>query len=89
MPSTNMVQLIKKCAMDAFNASKPCNYVIGKVISTSPVKVQISQNVILPANFLLITKTASDYPLITGDKVLMLRKAGGQQYIILDKVVGT
>ncbi|SES68433.1 DUF2577 domain-containing protein [[Clostridium] polysaccharolyticum] len=84
--ANNLTQLIKKCAMEAFRASKPSDYIVGKVVSLLPLKVQVSQQITLDEDFLLVTNTANNI-ICTGDKVLMIRKAGGKQYVIVDKVV--
>lgn len=86
-PSTSLTQLIKKCAIEAFNASKPCDYRTGTIIKTDPLTVQISQNVVIPKDFLLLTRRIANTGLEVNDKVLMIRKAGGQQYVIIDEVV--
>lgn len=72
--------------MDAFKASKPCDTVIGTVTKINPVTVRISQKMTLSGEFLGATQTALA-SIKKGDKVLMLRKSGGQKYYIIDKVV--
>ena len=84
----NMIQTIKKAALDAVEASKPMNVLFGTVTSTKPMLVKIDQKLTLNQNFLLITKTAKELPLVTGDSVILLRVQGGQKYLILDKVGG-
>lgn len=73
--------------MDAFRASKPCDVVIGTIVSESPLKVRINQKMALTSNFVSMTQTAKSRLLKNGDKVLMLRQSGGQRYYIMDKVV--
>lgn len=83
----NMIETIKKVAMDAFEASSPVKVVFGTVLSASPLKIKVEQKLTLGASNLVITKTA-DGALASGNKVVMIRMQGGQQYIIVDKVVG-
>lgn len=104
LPSTNFVQLIKKCAMEAYDASKPTDYLTGNVISTSPLKIQISQNMVLSEAFLEKTRNVTKYDmkikigeseqictvhnqLKVGDKIVLIKKKGGQKYLIVDRVV--
>ena len=120
MAETNLVQLIKRIAIDAVNASKQCDYRVGIVISTDPLQIKLSNALILEEEFLHLTQNVSDYvteftvneietylttktqstsqwcdrqeitihnALQKGDQVLMMRKAGGQEYIVIDRVV--
>lgn len=88
MPNSNLVQLIKKIAIEAVDASKPCDYKIGTVIEKYPLKIRITQKLCLDEDFLIITQTAEERVLKVGDEVLMIRKQGGKEYVVLDKVVG-
>lgn len=110
MPNTSMVQLIKKAALDAFQASRPCDYRTGTVISTNPLQVKLSQTMILDRDFLDIARNVTDYVteietdygtpeaavrycqvrngLKNGEKVLLVRKQGGQKYAVIDRMVG-
>lgn len=115
---SNLVQLIKRIAVEAVQASKPCDYTIGTVTSASPLKIKISQTLELEEDFLHLARSVTDYEteitvkdwnteiasnhthpikgkkkivihsaLKKGEKVLMIRKAGGQDYIVIDRVV--
>lgn len=82
----NMIELIKKAAVEAVAASKPVAIVFGKVISAAPLKIQVDQRLTLDGDFLVLTQTVSG-TLAPGDRVLMLMAQGGQSYVVLDKVV--
>lgn len=86
MPNENLVQLIKRIAIDAVNASKPCNTVVGKIQSVSPLSVSIGQKIILDEDFLDITSNAEE-KMKTGSRVLLIRQAGGQRYVIIDTLI--
>lgn len=49
----NLSQVIKKMALDAVEANKPMELVLGTVISTNPIKVSLSQLLIISENFIL------------------------------------
>ena len=120
MSDSNIIQLIKRAAVEAVEAKKPCTYTIGTVTSVSPLKIKVSQTLELEEDFLDLSRNVTDfktkitmdaqevyhtehiYPSTTwidaqeitvhnalkkGDKVLMLRKAGGQKYAVIDRVV--
>ncbi len=86
MPNTNLVQLIKKCAMDVFWASNPCDWQIAKVNSASPLKISLSQSLVLDSDFLVVPERLKN-TLQTGDTVILLRKSGGQAFLVMDKAV--
>lgn len=82
----DLLKLIKKTAVEAFNASKPTDVVFGKVISISPLKIKVDQKLILTSAQLVLTKTVTNDVLISGDELIMVRMSGGQKYIVMDKV---
>ena len=104
MPDMGWVQLMKRAAMEAVNASKPCTYCTGVVAAENPLEIKISQAITVDEDFLDIPENMPDYnarieidgithecviknSLKAGDEVLLLRKAGGQRYAVIDRVV--
>lgn len=87
MANSNLAQLIKKLALDAVRASKPCNIVTGVVTDAAPLKIKISEKVTLDRDFFILTQRAKETELKKGDKMALLREEGGQRYLIIDKVV--
>jgi hypothetical protein len=121
--SGNLVQLIKKIAMDAVRAAKMCDYVTGVVTSEDPLKVKITNSFEIGEEFLVVPQSMTDHEvevtikkeygwktkdrsggagddivlenvkimirnsLKAGDEVLMMRKSGGQEFVVIDKVV--
>lgn len=81
--ANNLVQLIKRVAMDAVEASKPCTTYVGKVKKLSPLQITIGQSWVLDSDFLDITSRA-DEKMKKGSRVLMIRQAGGQKYTVVD-----
>ena len=57
----NMIEIIKKAAVDAVQASRPVSVVYGDVVSASPLRIQIDQKIILDADFLVLTRGVTDY----------------------------
>lgn len=85
--ATNLTQTIKKAAMDAVRASKPCDILTGTITSINPLKIKISQRVTLESDFFDVTETFDKKTHKTGDKVVLIQGAGAQRYLIIDKVV--
>lgn len=94
----DLLQLIKQAAMEAYYASKPADIINGKVVSSSPLKIKISEKLILPDTCFTLARQVTTYTdnqgtridnsLKNGDLVLLFRLAGGQHFIVLDKVGG-
>ena len=57
MSSGNLVQLIKKIAMDAVRAAKMCDYVTGVVTSEDPLKVKITNSFEIGEEFLVVPQS--------------------------------
>ena len=86
LSSNQLLQTVKMAAVEAVEAAKPCAVVYGKVKTKSPLTINVDQKIILTAAFLVVTNSAKDN-INTGDTVAMIRIQGGQQYLVLDKVV--
>lgn len=82
----NLIETIKKAAVEAVAASKPVAIVYGKVTSVSPLMIQVDQKRTLDDDFIILTQTVAG-TLMAGDRVVMIMAQGGQSYVVLDKVV--
>lgn len=59
MPDT--VELIKRAALEAVDASKPVAVLFGQVISDSPLKIQVDQKSIYTEKMLILTRNVTDF----------------------------
>lgn len=59
--STSILEVIKKTALDALEASKPVGVLYGEVVGTSPLKINLEQKITLTQEFLILTKNVTDY----------------------------
>lgn len=135
--STGLIDIIKRSALAAIEAEKPCDIKYGTVIDTNPLKVRITPQFVIPKSMLIVPQHLTDYEievsipreylwqtnliqgvnqnykdikcedntinhsheiladhhkvkihnaLKVGDKVAMLRQAGGQHFLILDRL---
>ena len=100
MANSNIVQLVKQIALEAVEASKPCDYRTGVVTGINPLEIKISQTLTLDESFLDLARNVTDFEILVngqmttienalkvGEKVLMIRKSGGQRYTVIDRVV--
>lgn len=83
-----LIETIKRAALDAVRASKPCEITCGTVLQTSPFTVQVDQKIKLSGDMVVLLENYNS-DITTGDKVVLLRMQGGQKYICLGKAVQT
>ena len=83
----NMIQIIKKAAIEAVENSKPVKIYYGTVLDDS-TSVKIDQKFTITKDFIVISNRMKEEGLSSGDKVILLQEQGGQKFIILDKVGG-
>ena len=57
----NMLEIIKRAAMEAVEASQPTAVIEGTVISASPLKIQVSQMEPLTKDFLVLCQAVTDH----------------------------
>lgn len=59
----NLVETIKKAAVDAMNAGEPTTFMYGTVLTVSPLSIQIDEDnkLILTSEFLQLTNAVRDY----------------------------
>ena len=80
-----IVDVIKRTALATLEQSKPMQIRNGIVISASPLKIQLSQKEQLDRTFFSIGQRQEKMVFEPGDKLILLRYAGGQKYLIYDK----
>ena len=90
MPS--MIQIIKKAAIEAVEASNPTKLIYGTVRSTSPLSIKIDQKFTIPEEFLVLTKNVRDYEVEVTMNLFTENKSGGSGTIhnslkVGDKVI--
>ncbi len=83
--TTSLTQLIKRCSMEAFKASKPCDVMVGKVRTKSPLTISVGQQLVLDEDFLIICDTARS-KLEKNKTVALIRQSGGQRFLVIDTI---
>ena len=83
--NSNLIQLIKRIALEAVIASKPCDVQLGNVKSVSPLNIAISQKMVLDEDFLIISDTVKE-KIKKDATVIVIRHLGGQQFVVIDTV---
>lgn len=128
LDANDLLNSVKKAALEAVNASQPSDFCFGKVTSAKPLKILVEQKMTLGAAQLVLTRNVTDFKtkvtvdwatgtksggsgessfdshahaisgtkeltihnaLQVGDEVILLKKKGGQKYLVLDRVVKT
>lgn len=57
----NMLEIIKQAAVEAVKVSNPCAIMFGKVISISPLKINVEQRLTLDESHLVLTSLVRDF----------------------------
>lgn len=84
--AAELIKVIKKTAIEAVESTKPVNVCYGEVVSTSPLKVNVEQRMVLGELQLLLSERVVEKPLNQGDNVILLRQQSGQKYIVIDRI---
>lgn len=58
---SNLLETIKIAALDAVNASKPIEIVLGEVLNIEPLKINLEQKLTLTRAFLIVPREFTDY----------------------------
>lgn len=61
LDTNDLLNSIKKAAMEAMEASKPVAILFGKVTSASPLKINVEQKMTLSDAQLILTRNVTDY----------------------------
>ncbi len=68
--ANDLVKAMKKAARDEREASKPVNVFFGEVVSTSPLKINVEQKMVLGEAQLVLSRNVTDYTMaVTTDWV--------------------
>lgn len=87
---SDFVQLVKQCAVEAVNAQKPVELMLGRVTQQEdfekdiPLQITLQQKAVIERDFLF--DTASTYGLKKGEILILLRQQAGQRYLLLDRL---
>lgn len=57
----NVVEIVKRAAVEAVEAGKPVQVTIGTVLSTCPLKIQSEQKSIYTSKMLILTRNVTDF----------------------------
>lgn len=83
--ASNLLNVIKKASIDAFSASSPVTVCEGVVVKLEPLSIKISeQELTLDSDFFVFTKNVAKVE--KGDRLLLLRKQGGQVFYCVGKI---
>lgn len=113
---TELVEEIKRTAVGAVNAEKPCGVFFGVVKSEKPLEILVEQKMTLGGEQLVLSRAVTDYETETeivwetedafdhvhavtgrkkvkvlnslraGERVVLIRLAGGQRFLVTDRV---
>lgn len=59
--STGLIDIMKRASMEAQDSQQPCDLRFGTITSVKPLKVQITNQFILPESLLIVPQHLTDY----------------------------
>lgn len=59
--ASGLIEVMKRASMDAIDNAQMCDLRFGKVISTKPLKVQVTNQFTLPESLLIVPRHLTDY----------------------------
>lgn len=59
--STGIIEIMKRAAMEAMDNNQMCDLRCGRVVSTSPLKVQVTSQFTIPERLLVVPRHLTDY----------------------------
>jgi hypothetical protein len=80
----SLTAIIKRAAREQVESTQPVAVLYGKVLSADPLEVNVEQRFTLTADFIVVPEHVGI--VLTGDRVILLRVAGGRQYIVLGRL---
>ena len=80
---TEIIEIIKQEAVNAVEARKPMELLFGTVIALDPLEIKLAQQRSYTKEFFLALAPVPAFEV--GDKLVLLRVQGGQQFLILGK----
>jgi len=83
--SQKIAEIVRKISAGERDASQPVAVLFGAVQTAAPLSVMVDQRFILEEAFL--TQLDHVRGLAEGDAVVLLRAAGGKDYVVLGKVM--
>lgn len=61
LDANDLLNIVKKAALEAMNASQPSDFYFGKVTSAKPLKILVEQKMTLSAAQLVLTRNVTDF----------------------------
>jgi hypothetical protein len=77
LDATDLLNIVKRAAVEAVNAGQPSDFCFGKVISVIPLKISIEQKMTLGAAQLILTRNVTDFKTTVTVDWLTGAKSGG------------
>ena len=80
---TELIQTLKKAAVEAVEQTKPCTVLFGKVTSDDPLAIRLDTKVVLgQRNVILLSGLEPE----EDDVLVLISQKGGGKYVVLGKV---
>ena len=72
--STGLLEIVKRAAMDTIDNAQMCDIRTGEIVNVSPIRVQVTNNFILPQSVLIVPQSLTNHQvevMINGETQIM------------------
>lgn len=77
--------VIKQIAVSAVKNEKPCDWCYGSIVNISPLKISLAEKLEIDEDFIEFgSRKIENFDV--GDKLILLKKTGGQLFLCLDVI---
>lgn len=59
--ASGLVEIMKRAAIDAYDNQQPTDLRVGTVVSVKPLRVQVTNQLIIPESLLIVPENLTDY----------------------------
>lgn len=83
-----MLDQIKRVATQTAEAGVPARFLFGEVTAAEPLKIMVDSRFEISGEMIVVPRASGEggVGLAAGDRVVLLRNQGGQQYLVLGRV---
>lgn len=77
---------LRKLIIETVENTKPTAIFFGTITRLYPLAIQVDAKLIIPTANLVLTETVKMKELKVGDEMILIRKHGGQKFVVIDRM---
>lgn len=81
-----MLDIMRRAGAGAVEAGQPVAVMFGTITKTNPLEVSVEERLPLTRDFLIVPERLDGH-FESGEKYILIRVQGGNQFVLMDRVV--